>query len=337
LSDALVLTGSALKGAFAAGVLSVLCDREVKARLGIDIRRIVGSSSGALNGAYFAASIRMGQEAIAGEGLVRVWVDDATLSNVFSPTLRGIFGLRGLFDTDGMLSVMRRRLVARPGTEHIDLRVVLTDAGGRPVGDPPMTTYEQVVSFSDEDFDTEPSLDRVRKVAAASASVPVLFVPARVDLDGRTFDALDGGLVDTTPLGAALGGSDVRRVFVVTPFPRVVPPPRLRGLALLAQLLDILTEERLTRDLRTAQKINRALHELAQIVPEEARRARLLDAVGWPGRRPVRIVEIRPEEPLPGHSFSGIFSQVLRESYVRAGVDAATRVLATIEPAPSGI
>jgi predicted acylesterase/phospholipase RssA len=310
LTDALVLTGAAMKGAFAAGVLSVLCDRDVKGRLGLDVRRIVGSSSGALNGAYYAASIRMGDESHAGEGLVQVWLEDATLANAFSPSLRGIFGLQGFFDTDGMLAVMRRRLVARPGTEHVDLRVVVTDAGGRPVGDPPLTTYEQVVTFSDGDFDQEDSLDLVRRVAAASASVPVLFVPAKLEVQGRTFYALDGGLVDDTPLGAALEGPEVRRVFVVTPFPRVAPPPRLRGLSLLAHLLDVLTQQRLTRDLLVAQETR--------------------------GRRPVQVLEIRPDEPLPGHSFSGIVSRSLRERYVRAGVDAAKRVLETLSPRPAG-
>jgi predicted acylesterase/phospholipase RssA len=306
LTDALVLTGAAMKGAFAAGALSVLCHPDVKARHGLDIRRIVGSSSGALNGAYYAASIRMGDEALAGEGLVGVWTEDATLGNVFSPTLRGIFGLRGFFDTDGMLAVMRRRLVARPGTERVHLRVVVTNVGGRPVGEPPLTSYEQVVAFSDEDFDREPSLDVVRRVAAASASVPVLFMPAKLDLEGQELEALDGGLVDDTPLAAALGTPDVHRVFIVTPFPRVAPPPRLRGVSLLAHLLDVLTQERLTRDLRVAQKRDE-------------------------GRRRVEIVEIRPDAPLPGHSFSGIFSRALRESYIRAGVDAATRALGTIE------
>jgi predicted acylesterase/phospholipase RssA len=332
----MVLTGAAMKGAFAAGVLSVLCKPDVKARIGLDVRRIVGSSSGALNGAYYAASIRMGDEALAGDGLVHVWVDDATLSNVFSPSLRGIFGARGIFDTDAMVALMRRRLVARPGTERIDLRMVLTDAGGRLVGDPQLTAYEQVVAFSDEDFDEEPSLDRVRRVAAASSSIPVLFVPMRLDFEGRSLEALDGGIVDDTPLAAALVGRDVGRVFVVTPFPRVAPPPRLRGLSLLSHLLDMLTQERLVRDLRVAQRTSDGLRALDDLVADGSLRARVLEAVGWPGRRPVEIVEIRPDAPLPGHSFSGILSRALRERYVQAGVDAATRVVDAISPRPAG-
>jgi predicted acylesterase/phospholipase RssA len=327
VSDALVMTGAAAKGAFTAGVLSVMSDPAVKARLGLDIRRIVGSSSGALNGAYYAASIRMGDEAGAGERLARVWLDDATLRNVFSPSLRGLLGARGVFDMDATLAVMRRRLVARPGTRHVELRMVVTNAEGRALGEPPLTTYEQVVEFSDEDFDEEPSLDLVRRVAVASASIPILFVPMKLELDGHAFDAVDGGVVDDTPLAPALTGSEVRRIFVISPFPRVEAPTSLRGPSLVSQLLDMLTQERLARDLRVAQKTNDGLRRLEELLPDATLRGRVIHAIGWPGRRPVEIIEIRPEVPLPGQSLSGVFSRSLRETYVRAGVDAAKRVL----------
>jgi predicted acylesterase/phospholipase RssA len=332
VSDALVLTGAAAKGAFTAGVLTVLSDPDTKARLRLDIRRIVGSSSGALNGAYYAASIRMREEAAAGERLARVWLEDATLRNVFSPSVRGLLGVRGFFDMDATLAVMRRRLVARPGTERIDLRLVVTNADGRAVGEPPSTSYEQVVDFADEDFDTEPSLDRVRRVAVASASIPILFVPMKLDLEGLSFDAIDGGVVDDTPIAAALTGSAVRRIFVITPFPRVTAPTNLRGVSLVSQLLDMLTQERLARELRAAHKTNDGLRELEALVPDDALRAKVVHAIGWPGRRPIEIVEIRPEAPLPGQPLSGVFSRALREQYVQAGIDAAKRVLGGMEP-----
>jgi predicted acylesterase/phospholipase RssA len=331
MSDALVLTGAAAKGAFTAGVLSVLSTPAVKARLGLDVRRVVGSSSGALNAAYYAASIRMGEEAGAGARLAEVWIDDARLCTVLRPNLRGLLGLRGFLDMDGTLAVMRRRLVAHPGSEHVELRLVVTNALGRALGIPPRTIYEQVVGFADEDFDEEASLDLVRLAAVASASIPILFVPMRLELRGQTVDAIDGSIVDETPLAIALSARDVRRIFVITPFPPVAAPTNLRGPSLFYQVLDMLTQERLARDLREAQRTNDGLRRLAEILPDGALRARALHAIGWANRRPVEIVEIRPDAPLPGQALSGIFSRSLRERYVQAGVDAANRALGAIE------
>jgi predicted acylesterase/phospholipase RssA len=51
MSDALVLAGGVAKGAFTAGALAVLSDPGTKAAIGLDVARIVGASSGALNAA----------------------------------------------------------------------------------------------------------------------------------------------------------------------------------------------------------------------------------------------------------------------------------------------
>jgi hypothetical protein len=53
----------------------------------------------------------------------------------------------------------------------------------------------------------------------------------------------------------------------------------------------------------------------------------LLEALSWSGRRPVRIVEIRPEEELAGNGLSGLASRELRQRYVNAGVAAARAAL----------
>jgi hypothetical protein len=56
----------------------------------------------------------------------------------------------------------------------------------------------------------------------------------------------------------------------------------------------------------------------------------VLAALGWEGRRVVKLVEIRPEAVLPGSSFSGWFSKSLRQDYVAAGRAAAERALAAL-------
>jgi predicted acylesterase/phospholipase RssA len=52
---ALILAGAAGKGPFAAGALS-----EIARRTDFNVRCIVGTSSGALNGALYAAGLRVG-------------------------------------------------------------------------------------------------------------------------------------------------------------------------------------------------------------------------------------------------------------------------------------
>src|SRR5579883_2149198 len=105
MSDALVLAGAVVKGAFSAGALSVLSDPDTKARYGIDFTRIVGASSGALNGAYYAAAIRDGSEALAGQRLAQLWVDDATLRGAFDFNLHDLVRGLGLSSMDKLHDV----------------------------------------------------------------------------------------------------------------------------------------------------------------------------------------------------------------------------------------
>ena len=82
--------------------------------------------------------------------------------------------------------------------------------------------------------------------------------------------------------------------------------------------------------LRRVADVNAALARLAKILPDPVHRTAVLDALGWEGRRPVQVVEIRPEKELPGDAFSGFVSKELRQTYVQSGADAARRVLAAL-------
>ena len=95
----------------------------------------------------------------------------------------------------------------------------------------------------------------------------------------------------------------------------------------------MLVEERLYRDLRNAYESNAALARLAKAVPDEGLRAQVLDALGWSGRKPVAIVEIRPGTDLPGGTFDAFFSRDLREQYVASGKAAARTWLANVSSA----
>jgi predicted acylesterase/phospholipase RssA len=310
MSDALVLAGAVVKGAFSAGVLSVLTDPETKARTGIDVRRIVGSSSGALNGAYYAAAIRDGTEASAGQRLAQLWLDDATIRRALDFSVDDVVHGLGLSSTDKLLAVLREQIRPATGRMPIQLRIIVTNASGETieVAGSPATTFEHIVDLADADFDTAASLERVFTAVAASSAMPGVFAPVPIEIGGRTVQGFDGGLVDDAPLGHALDGApDITRVFVCTPFPRVrTEPPELHGLALASHIFDLLVQERLIRDLQ-----------------------RVAD-----GRPDVQVVEIRPDADLPGNDFSGFVSLDLRRQYVQSGADAARRALASL--APSG-
>ena len=343
MSDALVLAGGVAKGAFTAGALSVLSDPETKARLGLDVTRIVGASSGALNGVFYAAAIRSGMEAFAGQRLAQIWLDDATIGGAFDFSFRNLLGGVGLSTDAKLLSLLRRHIGPSQGALlPIQLRLVVTNADGEPVSTEDgavATTFEHVVDLEGPDFDTPEALERVFVATAASAALPGAYAPVPIDVGGRTVRGLDGGLVDDTPLGHALAGApEITRVFVLVPSPRVrTEPVDLHGVALASHVFDILVEERLVRDLRHVARVNRVLTRLPSLVADPGERAALLDALGWTGRRPVQLVEIRPESALPGDGFSGFTSLPLRQQYVQAGGEAATRVLAALGSAPGSV
>jgi predicted acylesterase/phospholipase RssA len=306
MSDALVLAGAVVKGAFSAGVLSVLSEPETKARHGIDVKRIVGASSGALNGVYYATAIRDGTEAFAGQRLAQLWIDDASLRGAFDFSLHDLVNGLGVSNSAKVLATLREHIRPASGRgQPIQLRVIITNATGKTidVAGSPATTYEHIVDVADADFETAESLNRVFTAVAASAALPGIYAPVPIEIDGRTVQGFDGGIVDDAPLGHALEGApEIARVFVCAPYPRVrTEPADLHGLALAGHIFDLLVQERLMRDLQRVANSDRS----------------------------VQVVEIRPDADLPGHAFAGFTSVDLRRQYVQAGVEAARRALGT--------
>ena len=337
MADALVIAGAVLKGSFAAGALAVLSDPAVHARLGLHVRRIVGTSSGALNGAYYAAAIHAGQEAHAGDRLADLWVSDGGVLDSIAPSMRAILARRGLSSTRKIAALLRASIAVQPSRRPVSLRLIATNLLGERVfiDGRAATTHEHVFSFDGADMATQEGLDRLFDAVAASAAFPGIFDPVELRVDGREATFIDGGAVNDAPIGYALdGGLGVDRVFIITPNPRIERPQgALRGLAYAAQLADILIDERLVRDLAETVRINGALVALERAEPDPARRAKVLAAVGWEGRRVVQLIEIRPEAVLPGSSFSGWFSKSLRKDYVAAGRAAAERALEALRTA----
>jgi predicted acylesterase/phospholipase RssA len=331
VTDALILAGAVSQGAFTAGALAELLAPETQARLGLDVRRVVAASSGAVNGAFLSSHLHAGTEAAGTPLLEELWIELGDFRGVFDVSLRALGHARGISTSAKVRALFEKFIPPRAGTRPIELAVVVTNLDGEVdlVGSELATTFERCLRFSGSDFASEEGLARVFDAVVASAAFPVVFEPVTITIGARTVRCVDGGVCNDTPIKYALGnGADIDRIFIVTPFPSVQRAgSELQGVALLSQLGDALVQERLYRDLREAHEVNRALRALERALPLSSLRERALAALGWSGRRVLDIVEIRPRETLKGDSFAGFFSRRLREDYVRAGRDAAREAL----------
>ena len=327
MTTALVLAGAVAKGAFEAGVLSVLAQRN------IEVRAIVATSAGALNAALFATGLRHGRSSLAAETLTSLWREEATWTNIVRPTLRGLFQHTGLSSIDALEKIVQRGMDSIANAQLPDakrpvgLKLITTSLNGETRSERGIdtTTFEHVMDFQDGDFDTERARQGVARAALASSAFPVLFVP--VSLAG-VGPCIDGGAVNNTPISWALeSGAD--HVIVVTGTPLHAPSePELKGLELIGKEVDVAINERLFRDLQQARSVNQKLADLraalAGLPLDDAQRDAVVGALGW---APLEITEIRPAQPLRGNAFAALGDAQLREEYIQAGRDAAERAL----------
>lgn len=318
---ALILAGAVAKGAFEAGVLEVLAP-EVE-RLGIT--RVIGASAGALNASLFALGLRTRTEARVAKSLVELWSDAATWHTVVDLKLRDILTRTGLGTADRVLALMRRAIDGLGSTEprNVSVSLVVTALAGqtKTLLGQPATTFEGAVTFEDRELDDPAARERLLHAAIASAAFPGLFAP--VDVPGIG-PCIDGGAVNNTPVALALDESSVSRVVVVSPEPtRITPPEPLAGMNLLGHIAEVLINERIFRDLHTAESVNGYLARLdalsAEGVPADVIE-RVKGVFGW---RPLEIVTVRPERALRGNAFEAFGSHGLRLEYIDAGRRAA--------------
>jgi NTE family protein len=328
---AVVLAGAVAKGAFEAGVIQALARTDVK------IARIVGASSGALNGTVLASAVRARNLVAGAEVLAGLWRDRAEWHEVFHASLRDIVKLDGLSDQQRLLGLLRDHVPPSQPAEPdpVNLRLIVAALHGYPgeIGERPATTFEAICDFHGDDFGSRAGLDRVFSAAVASAAFPVMFAPVEVPGVGP---CVDGGLVNNTPMKWALDGkigTEIDAIVVISTSVehRTVPPGELKALSLVGHLADMLIEERLYRDLREAEQTNASLGRLDQLVRQGALGAAQLDAVkdaiGWSKRRVVDIIPIRPTRELPGNAFAGFLNDEYRREYLDAGYLRALEVL----------
>jgi NTE family protein len=186
-------------------MLAALVEAGVRADL------VVGSSAGALNGAFFA-----GQPDAAGVRALReIWLAiRARHVFPFSPLggLLGVLALRDhLVDPGGLRRLLERHMrFARLEQAALPLHVVATD----------LLTGRQVVLSSG------PAVPPL----LASAAIPGVFPPVRIG----GAHLVDGGIASNTPIGAAIELGAERLVVLPTGFSCEMkrPPPSALAMAL---------------------------------------------------------------------------------------------------------
>jgi NTE family protein len=336
--NALILAGAVAKGAFEAGALQVLAER------GVQFRRIVATSVGSLNGAILAAGIRVGRYREVADSLVELWTNRARWQRVFRFDVRALFGLRGLSRTTKIVQLLEEQIprwLDAPGVTQrqvVELRMVLSLVNGKPpaTGTASGTTFEHVVSFDGEQLDDPKLRPQLIAAATASAAFPIVFLPVDMDALGP---AVDGGAVNNTPVKHAIAGTPVSRVFLIDPRGEALPAVKtFSGQALAERLADIVTGERLCRDLHEAHSVNASLAALGALVKDGTLSTAQLDkvkgALRWQAARPLEFTCIRPLTPLAGNAFTGFFKKELREAYIRSGREAAEHALGNRTEAP---
>jgi NTE family protein len=323
---ALVLAGAFSRGAYSAGALQTIAERD------LPIARIVATSAGALNAVVYAAGLRAGRAREATAALAELW-SESSWRAVLDPDLSDLTSGRGLSSLANLRRLLREHTERwLPGEGRpIDLQLVLTATQG----DPEVkrrehaTSFESVVRFDGSAFDHPESRERLYLAATAAAAFPGVYAP--VDVPGIG-PCIDGGAVNNNPIRQALEANPrIDRVLLVTHNPKLFTPPPFQGLRFGEHVLEIVANERLYRDLREAATVHARLSDLralhARGVLDAGQLEEVERAVGLAGARFVEIVEVRPEEPLAGSAITGFFSRAIRTSFVEAGRRAARRAL----------
>ncbi len=167
---ALVLSGGGSRGALQVGLYQALHD------LGIELDLIIGSSTGAVNGAFIAAGVPPAE-------LARLWrsVQPKDFYALNGKLLRGPLRIKSLLDNRRLRTFLRRHLPIKR-FEELDTPLVVTGTCLQ-TGEPLYFTHGDILD-----------------ALLASTAIPGLFPP--VELAGR--QVIDGGIADNVPLGAAI-------------------------------------------------------------------------------------------------------------------------------------
>lgn len=219
MTHAFVLSGGASLGSIQVGMLAALQEAGIRPDL------IVGSSVGALNGAWLA-----GHPGHPVDELAATW-RSLSRSDVFpAAPLFGLAGFAGL----------RRGFVAN----HRLQRLVEANLTFTRIEEAPIPLHVVVTDVVDA-ADVRLSAGDVVPAVLASAAIPGVFPP--VEISGRTY--MDGGVVNNTPISHAVElGADTIWVLPTGWSCALASPPR-GALGMALHGLNVLVQQRLAVDI----------------------------------------------------------------------------------------
>jgi NTE family protein len=218
-TTAFVLAGGGSLGAIQVGMLHELVAHGLRPDL------VVGSSVGALNGAYFAAD----PSAAGVARLETIWCG-LKRQDVFPVTLRRLismfFASSSLVDSRALRELIGRHLPYRALEDAaIPIHVIATD----------------VLNGASVQLSSGPAVDAI----LASCAIPAAFPPVRV---GNEY-LVDGAIASNTPIVAALELGATRIIVLPTGFACALKAPPATAIGNALQALNLLIARQLVRDL----------------------------------------------------------------------------------------
>ena len=324
---AIVLAGGGARGAYEVGVLLYVREKLTK-HLGyhIPIDIITGTSVGAINASFFAATLD--QPDTQAQALRKSWTD-LTIDDLLSIKFADIFkvgrmligkpidnntsrGSRhgGLLDTTGLERFVARQTPWRnisKNIHHGNLQALAVSATHVGTGHTVVFTQtsETTKSWSQDPFVEQKNSRIGPRHVLASAAIPVIF--SAVKIGGEYYT--DGGLRQNTPMSPAIRlGAD--RLLVVS-LRHISTPEELdvqhrsgtqypHPLFLLGKALDALMLDHTEYDLDRLRRINAILEAGTQAFGEQFNAVlnnKLTELRGAP-LRPIEAVHIRPSEDI---------------------------------------
>lgn len=319
---AFILSGGGARGAYEVGVLWYVFDELTRLRRGVPPRVdiVCGTSVGAINGCYLAA--HLGDPVLGLRRLVDLW-SGLELSRVLGFGVRQVVSLprlllggagqgTGLFDLRPMADLVGKEISWRALSRSIrnhKLRALT-------VSTTEMSTGRTVVFMQTGPNATLPSTAPPRSLfradhigphhALASAAIPLLFPPVRIDDELY----LDGGLRQNTPIAPALrlgathvfavsSSREVRGINIVPSTGHVRAP----GAAfLLGKVLNAFLLDHIDVDIELLNKLNKLLADGAAVYGDD-----FMDRLNehalrrsGPSYQHVECLAVRPSEDIGG-------------------------------------
>lgn len=335
----IVLSGGGARGAYEAGVLSVVLER-LAALPGAGLEFVSGTSVGAATGAWLAGALDDARE--AARELEATWTG-MQLAHVLRFGLQELGRLpqlvrggprpAGLFDGRRLASAIGRQVRWSRIEEHLGcgrLRALTVTATEVESGRPTVFVQRRPDVLAPAHVGRRVIVRDARielQHLLASASIPLLF--PSVAVDGRLY--CDGGLRLNTPLGPAIR-LGARRVLVIAQSAAEAEQarPQLEGgqhpgaAFLLGKVLDAFLLDHVLSDLDELQRINRFLAEGVAVHGEdfvERLRERAMQQ-GEPAYARVETAVVRPSVDL-----AIIAAEHLRRLRCLPGRDAAAWTL----------